>query len=809
MQKLKQDLRYAAHMLWKSPAFTLVAVLALALGIGANTFIFSVVNALLLRPLAFPNSQNIVSLLVKDPDTGGLYTSHSLPNFQDIRDQNQTLEYVAALRMTTQFLRTGDDPEPLRGAFVSADLFPLLGVAPLLGRTFTREEEQSESGFIVLSYDLWQRRFNSSQSIVGQNLMMGSKSTTVLGVMPKGFKFPVGARELDFWMPLISSIPPAQRGGRGAVYLGVFGRLKSNVTIAQAQAEMNTIASRIAAQYPDDATGFNVALVSTHERLVGKLRPALLVLLGAVGLVLLIACANVANLLLARASARQKEIAIRTAIGATRWRVARQLLTESLLLSTLGGIAGVFLAVWAIELLASANPANLPRLAEITVDKSVLLFTLGLTTLTGLIAGMAPALQASRSDLNEALKDGTRESSGGIKRNRMRSVLVVSEIALSLILLVGATLLFQSLRHLLNVSPGFEANNVLAVDVSVSSDKYPEREKRAAFYRDALGRIAVLPGVEATAVVRPLPLSGNFESYTFDIVGQPPFPPGNQPASARRVISPDYFRTMGTPLRRGRDFGSQDHAKATPVMIVNEAFARQFFPNDEAVGKRILPGEGAQPIAREIVGVVGNIRHAGLDVEPEPEYYVPYEQVSVNALSVVMRTNVSDPGTIASGVREVVRSIDREQPVFNLRPMTQLVDESVAERRFNLNLLAGFALLALVLASIGIYGVMSYSVAQRTREIGVRMALGAQARDVLKLVLSQALVLTTAGLVLGLAGAIALTRFLATLLFEVKPTDLTTFVVVSIVLAVVALAACLIPARRALKVDPLVALRYE
>ena len=807
METLLRDLQYGVRSLVKSPGFTLVAVLALALGIGANTFIFSVVNALLIRPLPFPESDRITSVLVKDPESGELYSSHSLPNFQDLRDQNQVFEQVAALRMATQFLRSGDEPERVRGAYVSADLFPLLGVKPQIGRTFTREEEDS-GRVMVLSHEFWQRRFNGDPNILNQTLVMGSEPTTVLGVMPQGFKFPVSARELDFWMPLLASIPPAMRGGRGAVYLGVFARVKPNVTLGQAQAEMNTLASRLATQYPEANTGFNLALVPSHERLVGNLRPALLVLLGAVGLVLLIACANVANLLLARASARQKEMAIRTAIGATRWQVVRQLLTESLLLSTIGGIAGSLLAFWAIELLAASNPANLPRVAEIGMDKSVLLFTLGLTTLTGLVAGLAPALQASRTDLNEALKDSMRESSGGIKRNRTRSALVVSEIALSLILLVGATLLFQSLRRLLDVSPGFNPENVLTADVSVSSKKYPEPERRAAFYHDALERIAALPGVDSVGVVYPLPLGGSFESFTFDIVGLPPFPPGQQPDAARRVISPNYFQAMGTPLLRGRVFGPQDQVKAQPVVIINESFERQYFP-EGAIGRQLIPGEGSKPIAREIVGVVGDIRHAGLDVDPEPEYYVPYQQTSVSSLTVVTRTTGASPTGVAGGVREALRSVDREQPVYNVRPMTQLVDESIAQRRFNLVLLAGFALLALVLASIGIYGVMSYSVAQRTREIGVRIALGAQSSDVLKLVLVQAVALTTAGVAIGLLGALALSRFLVSLLFQVKPTDPTTLIVVSTVLGLVALVACLVPARRAMKVDPLVALRYE
>ena len=810
MHTLWQDLRYGLHMLWKTPGFTLIAVLALALGIGANTFIFSVVNTLLLRPLPFPDSDRITSILVKDPDTGTLYTSYSLPNYEDIRDQNQVFEQVAAMTMSTEFLYSGDEPERLRGARISAEIFPLLGVKPWLGRTYSSEEERSDSGsFIVLSHDLWQRRFNSDPNIVNQSLLIGSQPTTVLGVMPPGFKFPVGAPQVDFWMPLISSIPPAARTARGAVYLGLFARLKPNVTLAQAQAEMTLIGNNLARQYPEANTGLSIVPVSTRDRLVGRIRPALLVLLGAVALVLLIACANVANLLLARASVRQKEIAIRTAIGATRWRVVRQLLTESLLLSIIGGAAGVLLALWAIDLLVSWNPSNLPRVAELGLDRNVLLFTVGLTTLTGLVFGLAPALQTSRLDLNETLKDGTRESSGGMKRNRTRSALVISEIALSLILLVGATLLFQSLRRILAISPGFAPEQVLTAAVSVSSDKYPEKEQRAAFYHQALERIAALPGVESAGIVSPLPLGGSFYSFTFDIAGQPPFQPGQQPSADRRIISPDYFRTMTTPVLKGRAFGSQDNATAPPVMIVNDTFARRFFPGEEVLGKRIIPGEGRIAVTREIVGVVGSIRHEGLDVEPTPEYYVPYEQANVEDMTVVARTTSGNPTTIAGPLRDVIRAMDKEQPVYNVRPMTQLVTESLAQRRFNMVLLGGFALLALVLAGIGIYGVMSYSVAQRTREIGVRIALGAQSRDVLKMVLSQALLLTVLGLGIGLVGAFALTRFLVTLLFEVKPTDLTTFATVSIVLGAIAIMACVIPARRATKVDPLVALRYE
>ncbi|HEV7475787.1 MAG TPA: ABC transporter permease [Pyrinomonadaceae bacterium] len=808
MDSILKDLRYGLKKLLKSPGFTFIAILALALGIGANTFIFSVVNAVLLRPLPFQHSERLTSVLNKGQG-GVVFSSHSFPNFEDIRDQNHVFDQVSALYMTTQFLRVGDEPERLRGAFVSAELFPMLGINPLLGRTFTAAEERSDQGFVVLSYDLWKQRFNGDPQIINQVLNLNSKPKTVLGVMPKGFKYPVSQRQVDFWMPLISSISPPGRQARGAVYMAIFGKLKADATLAQAQADLNTITARLAAQYPAADTGFEVALVSSQERLVGQIRPALLVLLGAVALVLLIACANVANLLLARASARHKEIAIRAAIGATRGRVIRQLLTESLLLSIIGGLAGVLLAVWAIDLLVSANPSNLPRIAEIGLDKRVLLFSLGLTTLTGLFFGLAPALHASRTDLNTTLKDGMRESSGGIRNNRTRSALVISEIALSLILLVGATLLFQSLRRLLEVPAGFDAANVMTADVAVSVKKYPEDAQRSAFYHQALERIAAVPNVQSAAVISPLPLGGSFEAYTFDIAGRPPFPPGQQPSSDSRVISADYFRTMSIPVKQGRAFTDQDREKTTPVVIINETFARLYFPGQEAVGQRIIPMDQAKPITREIVGVVGDVRHAGLDADSGAEYYIPYQQASVDNLTIVARSSAGNPSSLGPSLREVIRSIDKDQPIFNLRTMTQLLDESIAQRRFNLTLLGGFSLLALVLASIGIYGVMSYSVAQRTREIGVRIALGAQARDVLRMILGQGLILTLIGLGLGLAGAFALTRFLATLLFGVTATNPWAYTVVSLVLGAVALVACLIPARRATKVDPLIALRYE
>jgi putative ABC transport system permease protein len=806
-----QDLRYGARMLTKSPGFTLIAVAALALGIGANTVIFSVVNTLLLRPLSFPHSEQLTAILVKDPEKGELYSSYSYPNFQDIKDQNHSFEHVAASYMTTAFLRMGDEPERLRGAYASADLFPLLGVNPLVGRAFSNEEEKPGGGgqVIVLGYDLWQRRFGGDPSIVGRQLTIDDQSWTVLGVMPQGFKYPVGVPQVDFWMPLASNLSEGPRAARGAVFMQLIGRLKPGVTLGQAQADANAVASRLETQYPDVNTGLNISLVPSHERLVGKVRPALLVLLAAVALVLLIACANVANLMLARATVRRKEVAIRTALGASRWRVVRQLLTESLLLSALGGAAGLLLAMWGMDLLVAAIPADVPRTGEIGLDKYVLLFTAVVTTLTGVIFGLVPALQASKTDLHETLKDATRGMSGGLQRNRVRSVLVIFEIALSLILLVGAGLLFQSFRRLLEVSPGFEADKVLTADVSVSDQKYPQEEQRSAFFHEALERMKAVPDVQAVGAVYPLPLGGSFESFTFDIAGRPPFQPGQQPSSDRRVISPDYFKAMSIPVVKGRAFDDRDREKAPAVVIVNETFARRFFPGEDPVGKAIIPGEGGEPVTRQIVGVVGDVRHAGLDAERTPEYYVPYEQADVDHLTVVARTASGNPASVAGALRGVVAAMDKEQPVYNIRPMTQLLDESVARRRFNMMLLGGFALLALLLASVGIYGVISYSVAQRTREIGIRIALGAQIGDVIKLILKQGLALALAGLAVGLVVAFFITKLMSSLLFGVGATDPVTFASVALILLFVALLACYIPARRAANVDPNVALRYE
>jgi predicted permease len=806
-----RDIKYGTRMLLKSPVFTVVAILALALGIGANSAIFSVVNAVLLRPLPFQNPQQLITVLSRDEGDNSVSSALSFLNIADLRDQTQTFSHVAAYSNTSSFLIGGDEPDRLRGAIVTADVFPLLGVNPAIGRTFTRDEDkQGGPNVIVLSHQLWQRRFGADLKIVGQEIKLSSGSFTVLGVMPERFQFPVQENKAEFWMPLMSSVEQATLESRGSVWLQVVARLKPGVSIQQAQAESNTIARRLSAQYPETNTEVGYALKSLHENLVGDVRPALFVMLGAVGFVLLISCANVANLLLARASGRQKEVAIRTALGASRMRVIRQLLTESMLLSLVGGTLGLLLALWGVDLLVAASPADIPRVSEIGLDVRVLIFTAAITLLTGAVFGLAPALQASKTDLTESLKEGGgRGSTEGLRRNRVRSALIVSEVALSLVLLVGAGLMIQSFWRLMNVSPGFDSDKLMTADVVMRRSKYGEGVQRAAAYQDALQRVAAVPGVQAAAAIYPLPLGGSFEAYTFSIEGRPPAAPGQTPAADYRLVSPDYFRTMGIQLLKGRFFTDSDHKDAPHVMIINESFARKHFANEEAVGKRITASDGDDTPPREIIGVVADVRHAGLDAEAGAEYYVSYLQTPPpSRLTIVARTS-GDPASLAGTLRGAIRQSDQEMPVYNLRTMDQLLAQSVARRRFNMTLLGTFALVALVLASIGIYGVMSYSVTQRTHEIGIRLALGAQTSDVLKLIVRQGMLLVSIGVGLGLMIALLVTRVMDSLLYGVSATDPLTFGAITLLLAAVAFLACYLPARRATRVDPMIALRYE
>ncbi|MBA2340500.1 MAG: ABC transporter permease [Pyrinomonadaceae bacterium] len=820
MRIIWQDVRYGARMLLKNPGFTLVAVLALALGIGANTAIFSVVNAVLLRPLPYKNAERLVMLYSENRSTTAVNAPSdapiSYPDFVDYKKQSQTLQYLAAYaQVGTALTSGGDEPERVYGADVSAEIFPMLGANALVGRTFTPEEDRpGATPVIVISHGLWQRRFGADPKVVGQEIQLGARSVTLIGVMPPDFKFPVQAEKSDFWMPFATEIArtyAASMENRDARFVTVVAALKPAATLEQAQAELKTLAAQLQQQYPEVNTGWGIRVSSLHEAVVGDVRPALLVLLGAVGFVLLIACANVANLLLARSSARGKEIAIRTALGASRTRVVRQLLTESLLLAFVGGVLGLLLALWGVDLLVAASPANLPRLAEIGLDGRVLVFTFGVSVLTGIIFGVAPALQASKLELNETLKEGGRGSTEGARRNRVRSLLIITEIALSLMLLIGAGLLLKSFMRLLDTDPGYDAAHALSVTLPVSRSKYAEPEKQTAYFQTILQRVKALPGVETAGATNLLPLGNRDTFNTFNIEGRPPAAPGARTAARDARITPDYFRAMNIPLRRGRDFTERDASGSPPVIMINEAFARKYFKGEDPLGKRMLldDDEGNPEPPREIVGVVGNTHHSSLDAEESEEYYVPFLQIPDRQMELVVRSSASEPSALAPAVRNAIKEADKDQLIWEMKTMEERVAQSIAPRKFNATLLGAFALVALLLAVVGIYGVMAYSVAQRTHEIGIRIALGAQKSDVVKMIIGQGMLLASIGVGLGLIGALALSRVMTSLLYGVSATDPLTFGGISLLLTSAALLACYIPARRAMRVDPMIALRYE
>ncbi len=811
MEMFWQDLRYGARMLLKAPSVSIVATIALALGIGANTAIFSVVNAVLLRPLPFANAGQLMSVYESDSTRGQVRGSVSYPNFADWREQNQVFERLASYHSSDFTLTGRGDSARLQGAVVNADLFPLLGVAPTLGRSFLADEDKpGDSGRVVLlSQQLFQQRFNADPNVVGQSLLLNGASYTVVGVMPQGFQFPIQNDPVELW----TTVAVDREGKepvtniRGAHYLNVIGRLKSGVTPEQAQAEMTTIGTRLEQQYPDTNLHRSSFVESTLESLVGSIRPALLILLGAVGCVLLIACANVANLLLARAMTRHKEMAIRSALGASRLRVVRQLLTESILLSLAGGSLGLFLAVWWSDLLVALGKENIPRAMQVGLDWRVMGFTLGLSLLTGIVFGLVPAIHASKTELTESLKDGARGSGEGARRNGIRGMLVVSELAIAVVLLVAAGLLMQSLWRLHQVPPGFNPQNVLTFVVGLPTVKYPEN-KQAQFFKDLTTRIQALPGVRSANSVMPLPLSGNRYGISFQIDGRP-VAKGDEPSADFFAISDGYFKTMEIPMLKGREFNERDASQAPGVIIVNQAFARKFFPNEDPVGKRIKPGISTtdeDPVMREIVGVVADVRNRNLTSELRPGYFVPQSQIPFDEMTVIVKTT-GDPRGVVNAIENEVHALDKELAGFDVKTMEQYISQSVAAPRFNTTLLAVFAGVALILTVVGLYGVMSYSVAQRTNEIGIRMALGAQTRDVLRLIVSQGFKLVLIGLAVGLAGAFALTRVIASLLFGVTAKDPLTFLLVPLVLAVVTLLACYIPARRAARLDPLKALR--
>jgi putative ABC transport system permease protein len=807
LDDLSHDLRYALRGLRKHRAFTAVAVITLALGIGANTAIFTVINTVLLRPLPYENPDQLVDLTetVSDRPVGVSYQ-----NFVDWRTQNTVFENITALRPRESFNLTGaGESERLQGRLVSASFLSTLGIKPIRGRDFLAEDDQPNATPVaIISHALWQRRFGADESILGKQVTLNGQQFTVIGITPANFRYGADA---DVTVPIGLSAERFKLRGKDPG-ITAFARLKPGTSIENANAELNTIAARLEQQYPDTNTGRRVRLESLRESVVGDIRPTLLTLLGAVGFVLLIACANVANLLLTRSAGRQREMAIRTALGAGRMRILRQLFTESMVLALAGGVVGLLLAIWGTSVLSSYVPEGIPRMGELSVDTSVLAFTFGASLVTGIFFGLAPALQSAKTNLTETLKEGERNSSPG--HNRAGQFLVISEVALTLVLLVGAGLLVKSFWRLSQVNPGFDPQNVLAMQISINArpDEGPRVDN---FLSQLQQRAQRLPGVQSVSVSNGLPFEGaNFPPIVLE--GKPAPPPGQDLNGLLYTVSPDYFKTMRIDLVRGRLFSTEDRKDTPQVALVDEVFARQYFPNEDPIGKRFkLNTPDAD--SREIIGVVRHVEHSSLEgrTTNTPEFYFNFDQLPlatlpryVRRVNLLVRTTV-EPLSLAGSVRNQIAALDKDQAVFNVRTMEQALAQSVAARRFSMILLAVFALLALTLAAVGIYGVISYSVAQRTREVGIRMALGARPIDVLNLVVRDGLKLVFIGIFVGLAGALLLTRLMTTLLFGVTTTDAVTYVTVALGLIIVALIACCIPARRATKVDPLVALRFE
>jgi putative ABC transport system permease protein len=798
METLLKDIRYGIRSLLKRPIFTAVAVITLALGIGANTAIFSVIDAVLLRPLPYDAPERLVAFR----------SNQSAPDLADVEASSHNFSKLGGEVLQPLAYTAGTEPIQIQIGQVTGGYFEVFGVKAERGRFIGPNDDKAGGAYVVvLSHALWQRQFSGDQQIIGKTIPLSGNTYTVIGVMPAGFVSPDSNAEA--WTPVHVSNPIAAKF-RGVHFLRAYGRLAPGTTTEQARSEMHLIDQQLATQYPDNNKNRNTVLISLHQEVVGDSRNALLILFAAVSLVLLIACANFANLLLARAAERERELVIRTALGAGRWRLVRQLLTESVLISLAGGAVAVLIAWWGTSLLVALKPENLPRLQEIGVDSRVLAFTFGLSLLTGIVFGLLPAWTASRRSANESLKEGGRSSTVGRAQQRLRSTFVVVELAIALVLLVGAGLLVKTFWKLRGVEPGFNPDHLLTMRVELPEARYKEVDKQMRFRTQALDGINSLPGVQA-AMISELPLSGDHLNHDFLIEGRPPIATGDEPSLESRSILGDYFHAMQIPLRKGRDFGPQDLEDRAPLVgIANDAMVRQYFPNEDPIGKRIRWARNPQVEWVTIVGVVGDVKHFGLDLPEMPALYSPYSQAQAwkRWMAIVVRSQ-SDPATVAASVKQQIWKVDSQLPITKVQTMDEVSAASFAARRFNMLLLAIFSSLALTLAAVGVYGVMSCAVTQRTQEIGIRMALGAQMGDVMKLVLKNGLVLALIGAGLGLVGAFALTRLMTSLLFAVEPTDGATFAIVTLCLLVTALIACYLPARRATKVDPLVALRYE
>jgi len=814
-----KDLRFALRQLVKQPGFTFIAVLVLALGIGANTAVLSLVNALLLRPLPYKAPENLVLLWERFPPQGLERIPVSAPEYLDYEKQASSFEKIGAFNYAAYNLTTVDVPERVSGAVVSPSLFPLLGVAPIRGRVFTKDEgAEGRDDVVVISARLWQRRFNTDPTIVGNKISVNGRPQTVVGIMPKQFDFPLplfnlqGSRfasRADIWKPI--AFKKEELEARYSRSYGVIARLRTGVSVAKAQAEIDNVTANFRQNnpknYPPGPSAFGAKIYPLQDQVVGPMRTGLWILVGAVTLVLLIACANLTTMLLARAASREREMAIRVALGASLKRMLRQLLTESVLLSILGGTAGVLLSIWAIDLLQVIGAQTVPRLREINLDLNVLVMTFGVCIVTGIVFGIVPALVSAKPELTEALKEGGRGSTAGAHRHRLRNSLIIAETVLALILLANAGLLIKSFAQLQNVSPGFNPHNVLTAEISLPVEKYLRGQPVINFYAEAARRIKNIPGVQHAAFTVVVPLSGSNTDSSFIIEGQDPKASGAFPDEEIRDITPDYFRVLQIPLLKGRFFKEADTADSPPVVIVNQGFAKKYFPNSEALGKRISRDD-TNPKWATIVGVVGDIKHRGLDVEAQPEYYLPHTQGPDRDMVLAVRS-AQDARMLAGAIREELGNIDPDIPLANVRTLDAVIADSVAPRRLSVVLLGAFSAIALLLASVGMYGLISFLVAQRTHEIGVRMALGAQRSDVLKMVIGHAAKLLLISAAIGLPIAFFSSSALRTLLYQVNPFDLSIFLIVTMILGGVGLLASYLPAIRAARADPVIALGHN